>query len=135
MGYVSSGFCLPPIDVSKRLTVSIKHFEAAWNLLDRPLWRKTATGHEPRLLKRNRPRRFVLRSLLKPGLRAGLVAVHAALSAMRLPPYENSFAFPQIQVHQSMLCVASSTASCSSGVRAWDLNVTGLAGRGEGDRR
>ena len=37
MGYVSIGFCLAPIHVSERLAVSIKHLEAAGNLLDRPM--------------------------------------------------------------------------------------------------
>ena len=36
--FTSIGFCLPPIDVSERLAVSIKHLEAAWNLLNGP-WR------------------------------------------------------------------------------------------------
>ena len=46
----NSGFCLAPIDVSERLAVSIKHFEAAqaagaWNLLNGPWWGKASARH------------------------------------------------------------------------------------------
>jgi hypothetical protein len=42
IGYVSIGFGLAPIHVSERLAVSILHFVAAWNLLNRPWWREVA---------------------------------------------------------------------------------------------
>jgi hypothetical protein len=42
VGNVSVGFCLPPVDVSERLTISIDHLVAAWNLFDGPWWREAA---------------------------------------------------------------------------------------------
>jgi len=72
--------------------------------LRRPLSKRSAHDHDQAHAgrrteitigeaKRNGPGRFVLRPLPKPGLRAGLAAAHAALSAMRLPPYENVIKF------------------------------------------
>ena len=78
-------------------------------------------GQEPRPLKKKRPQDGCPEAVSYGLARRFNGSACRSLCTMRLPLYETckSSAFPQLQVHQSMLCVF--TASCSSGVRVWNV--------------